>query len=247
LDEVVEVKKGRHKLTVNKRYDLIESLILYGNKVKPKHGLALVGFYDALAIWINRENDIKSRKIDKVNEKFLIRSMGISKDYFTSLKIELFECGLLDIEKGRCNKNVFILHEWPEYYTNINKPMKLHKYRDWNTYQNELTAMQTTENELTVTQSTATQTTATQTTVINNTNIINKDNIISDLMEFDSIKDLQDYYVKKYNLPWERVLIVYDRVKDQYKAGNIKISFTAYLEAALEKEKKDYERNKFID
>lgn len=67
----------------------------------------------------------------------------------------------------------------------------------------------------------------------------------SDLIEFDSIDSLQTYYSKKYGLPDDRVMSVYDRVKDQYKAGNIK-SFKNYFEKALEQEKKDYEVNKFI-
>jgi hypothetical protein len=62
---------------------------------------------------------------------------------------------------------------------------------------------------------------------------------------FDSIDDMIKYYVGKYNLPYDRVLSVYDRVKDQYRAGNVQ-KFTAYFEAALEQEKIDYERNKFI-
>lgn len=67
----------------------------------------------------------------------------------------------------------------------------------------------------------------------------------SDLIEFDSIDSLQSYYSTKYGLPNDRVMSVYDRVKDQYKAGNIK-SFKNYFEKALEQEKKDYEVNKFI-
>lgn len=66
------------------------------------------------------------------------------------------------------------------------------------------------------------------------------------LMEFDSIDSLIHFYVKKYNLPYERVLAVYDRIIPQYKAGNVK-KFTSYFETALEQEKKDYEHNKFID
>jgi hypothetical protein len=69
--------------------------------------------------------------------------------------------------------------------------------------------------------------------------------ILSDLMEFDSIDSMIQFYSDKYNLPYERVLSVYDRIIPQYKAGNIK-KFTPYFEAALEQEKIDYERNKFI-
>jgi hypothetical protein len=71
--------------------------------------------------------------------------------------------------------------------------------------------------------------------------------ILSDLIEFETIGDLQDHYVQLFNLPWENVLAVYDRVADQYKAGNIDKSFKLYFEAALKKEKEDYERNKFIN
>jgi hypothetical protein len=67
----------------------------------------------------------------------------------------------------------------------------------------------------------------------------------SNLMEFDSIDSLIHFYKDKYNLPYERVLQVYDRIIPQYKAGNVK-KFTPYFEAALEQEKIDYERNKFI-
>jgi hypothetical protein len=63
---------------------------------------------------------------------------------------------------------------------------------------------------------------------------------------FDTIDDLLKHYSSKYNLPYVRVLSVYDRVKDQYKSGNVQ-KFTAYFEAALEQEKIDYEHNKFID
>jgi hypothetical protein len=69
----------------------------------------------------------------------------------------------------------------------------------------------------------------------------------SDLIEHDSIDSMILFYEDKYNLPYERVLQVYDRVKEQYKAGNIKTSFRGYFEAALESEKGDYEVNKFID
>jgi hypothetical protein len=67
----------------------------------------------------------------------------------------------------------------------------------------------------------------------------------SDLIEFDSIDSMLKHYMNKYNLPEERVMSVYDRIIPQYKAGNIK-KFTPYFEAALEQEKIDYERNKFI-
>jgi hypothetical protein len=70
--------------------------------------------------------------------------------------------------------------------------------------------------------------------------------ILSDLMEFDSIDSMIQFYSDKYNLPYERVLSTYDRIIPQYKAGNVK-KFTPYFEKALEQEKKDYERNKFID
>lgn len=66
------------------------------------------------------------------------------------------------------------------------------------------------------------------------------------LIEFDSIDSMIQFYAKKYNLPYERVLSTYDRIIPQYKAGNVK-KFTPYFEKALEQEKKDYERNKFID
>jgi hypothetical protein len=75
---------------------------------------------------------------------------------------------------------------------------------------------------------------------------ISTETILSDQMEFDSIDDLIKHYSAKYNLPYERVLQVYDRIIPQYKAGNVK-KFTPYFEAALEQEKRDYERNKFID
>ena len=65
-------------------------------------------------------------------------------------------------------------------------------------------------------------------------------------MEFDSIDSMIQFYSDKYNLPYERVLSTYDRIIPQYKAGNVK-KFTPYFEKALEQEKKDYERNKFID
>lgn len=68
----------------------------------------------------------------------------------------------------------------------------------------------------------------------------------SDLMEFDTIGDLEAHYSKKYGLPYDRVMTVYDRVKDQWKAGNIK-SFKNYFEKALEKEKQDYNLNQFIE
>jgi hypothetical protein len=68
----------------------------------------------------------------------------------------------------------------------------------------------------------------------------------SDPIEFDTIDSMILFYVNKFKLPHEKILSVYDRVKDQYKAGNVK-KFTSYFEAALEQEKEDYERNKFID
>jgi hypothetical protein len=77
---------------------------------------------------------------------------------------------------------------------------------------------------------------------INNNECNNK----SDLMEFDTIDDLLRHYSDKMKLPEDRVLSVYDRVIDQYRAGNIK-SFKNYFEKALVKEKEDYEINKFID
>lgn len=74
---------------------------------------------------------------------------------------------------------------------------------------------------------------------------ISTENNQSYLMEFDSIDSMIHFYKDKYNLPYERVLQVYDRIIPQYKAGNVK-KFTPYFEAALEQEKKDYEHNKFI-
>lgn len=82
--------------------------------------------------------------------------------------------------------------------------------------------------------------------LLNNDRLPNNDCTKSDRMEFDSIDSLIHFYKDKYNLPYERVLQVYDRIIPQYKAGNVK-KFTPYFEAALEQEKKDYERNKFID
>jgi hypothetical protein len=72
-------------------------------------------------------------------------------------------------------------------------------------------------------------------------------NILSDLIEFETIGDLQDHYVKLFNLPWENVMAVYNRVAEKHKSGNIDKSFKLYFEAALKQEKEDYERNKFID
>jgi hypothetical protein len=71
--------------------------------------------------------------------------------------------------------------------------------------------------------------------------------ILSDLIEFETIGDLQDHYVKLFNLPWENVMAVYNRVAKKYKSGDIKTSFKSYFETALQKEKEDYEVNKFID
>lgn len=75
---------------------------------------------------------------------------------------------------------------------------------------------------------------------------ISSDTNQSDLMEFDTIDDLLKHYSDKLKLPEERILSAYDRVKDQYKAGNIRTSFRQYFEKALKQEKADYEVNKFI-
>ena len=66
-------------------------------------------------------------------------------------------------------------------------------------------------------------------------------------IEFDTIDSMIQFYADKFKLPLERVLRTYDRIIPQYKERNIKRSFRAYFEAALENEKKDYEVNKFID
>jgi hypothetical protein len=68
----------------------------------------------------------------------------------------------------------------------------------------------------------------------------------SDLIEFETIDQMLKYYADRYLLPEDRVTSTYDRVKDQYKAGNIRTSFRQYFEKALDQEKKDYEVNKFI-
>jgi hypothetical protein len=101
-----------------------------------------------------------------------------------------------------------------------------------------------TENPYTENPDTESPYTANPTLLINdNTN--NECTNQSDLIEFDSIDSMLKHYMNKYNLPEERVMSVYDRIIPQYKAGNIK-KFTPYFEAALEQEKIDYERNKFI-
>lgn len=69
----------------------------------------------------------------------------------------------------------------------------------------------------------------------------------SDQMEFEKIDDMLRFYSELFRLPEERVLSTYDRVMDQYKAGNIRTSFRQYFEKALKQEKADYEVNKFID
>lgn len=164
----VEIKKGRHTLLVIKRYDVTSELIILG-------GLELSGFYDALVMWINRSEDNSSRRIDKVNEKFLKKFMCCSNDKFLRLKVALFECGLLDIEKGSKNKNIFIVHEYPEYYNNPNEPVKLKKdFRSWECYQKELSENRSTQKELSENRLTENQLTENRSTIINKPYIINK-------------------------------------------------------------------------
>jgi hypothetical protein len=166
--EEYEIKKGRHTLLVIKRYDVTSELIMLG-------GLELSGFYDALVMWINRSEDNSSRRIDKVNEKFLKKFMCCSNDKFLRLKVALFECGLLDIEKGTKNKNIFIVHEYPEYYTNPKEPVKLNnKFRSWEKYQNELSENRSTQKELSENRLTENQLTENRSTIINKPIIINK-------------------------------------------------------------------------
>jgi len=80
----------------------------------------------------------------------------------------------------------------------------------------------------------------------NSTESSSENTNLSNQMEFETIDNMLKYYSELFRLPEERIISTYDRVKDQYKAGNIKTSFRQYLEKALEQEKKDYEVNKFI-
>lgn len=74
---------------------------------------------------------------------------------------------------------------------------------------------------------------------INNTNNINQ-------IDFEKIDDLINYYSKKFSIPFQNTLNVYDRCIKQQQECNIEKGFTIYFEKALENEKNDYKLTKFI-
>lgn len=111
-------KRTREQLTFSDTYLALDNLRNYD--------FDLVSFYVTFNQYIDRRNyegEIENSLIFKNNES-LFKAFNVSRNRFYRLLKLAYECGLIDIEKGTCNRNIYILNDVVPL-----KPLK--KIREW--------------------------------------------------------------------------------------------------------------------
>jgi len=111
-------KRTREQLTFSETYLILDNL--------RKYDFDLVGFYVTFNQYIDRRNYEGKAENSLIfpNNESLYKAFNISRNKFYRLLKLSYECGLVDIEKGENNRNIYILND-----TVPLEPLK--KIRDW--------------------------------------------------------------------------------------------------------------------
>lgn len=120
-------KRTREQLTFSETYLILDNL--------RKYDFDLVGFYVTFNQYIDRRNYEGKAENSLIfpNNESLYKAFNISRNKFYRLLKLSYECGLVDIEKGENNRNIYILNDaipleplkkiknWEDRLENINK------------------------------------------------------------------------------------------------------------------------------
>lgn len=120
-------KRTREQLTFSETYLILDNL--------RKYDFDLVSFYVTFSQYIDRRNyeGKTENSLIFANNESLFEAFNISRNKFYRLLKLSYECGLIDIEKGDNNRNIYILNDaipleplkkiknWEDRLENINK------------------------------------------------------------------------------------------------------------------------------
>lgn len=111
-------KRTREQLTFSDTYLVLDNLREYD--------FDLVSFYVTFNQYIDRRNyeGKAENSLIFANNEALFKAFNVSRNRFYRLLKLAYECGLIDIEKGNNNRNIYILNDTVPF-----EPLK--KIRDW--------------------------------------------------------------------------------------------------------------------
>ena len=111
-------KRTREQLTFSDTYLVLDNLREYD--------FDLVSFYVTFNQYIDRRNyeGKAENSLIFANNEALFKAFNVSRNRFYRLLKIAYECGLIDIEKGSNNRNIYILNDIVPF-----EPLK--KIRDW--------------------------------------------------------------------------------------------------------------------